>query len=227
MTQAKRVLLVEDDEMLAESLAEQFGQEGEYAVVRAGDCASARAAAAEGLFEFMILDVGLPDGDGRALCREFRHQGVTCPVLLLTAADTDADTIAGLAAGANDYITKPFRFAVLMARVHAHLRSHDRSEEAMYRIGPYTFRPSAKLLIDDQSHKIRLTEKETNILKFLYRVGETVPRETLLNEVWGYNPAVTTHTLETHIYRLRQKIEDNPSEARILITESGGYRLMP
>ena len=227
MSSAKRVLLVEDDAMLSASLAEQLAQEGDYSVVPVGDCAGARAAAAEGLYEFMILDVGLPDGDGRVLCREFRTQGVTCPIVLLTAAASDADTIQGLASGANDYVTKPFRFAVLMARVHAHLRSHDRSEEAMYRIGPYTFRPSAKLLLDEKSRKIRLTEKETNILKYLYRCGDTVPRETLLNEVWGYNPAVTTHTLETHIYRLRQKIEENPGEARILVTESGGYRLMP
>jgi len=227
MTSAKRVLLVEDDAMLSASLAEQLAQEGDYDVVAAGDCATARAAAGEGLYEFMILDVGLPDGDGRDLCGELRSRGVTCPIVLLTAVDTDADTIKGLEAGANDYITKPFRFAVLMARLHAHLRSHDRSEEAMYKIGPYTFRPSAKLLQDDKAKKIRLTEKETNILKYLYRVGDTVPRETLLNEVWGYNPAVTTHTLETHIYRLRQKIEENPGEARILVTESGGYRLMP
>ena len=227
MSSAKRVLLLEDDEMLAASLAEQLTQEGSYAVVQAGDCATARKAAEDGLYEFMILDVGLPDGDGRELCREFRGRGVTCPIILLTAAASDADTIQGLDSGANDYVTKPFRFAVLMARVHAHLRSHGRSEEAMYRIGPYTFRPSAKLLLDGGARKIRLTEKETNILKYLYRCGDTVARETLLNEVWGYNPAVTTHTLETHIYRLRQKIEQNPAEARILVTESGGYRLMP
>lgn len=227
MTSAKRVLLVEDDAMLSASLAEQLAQDGDYSVVATGDCAGARDAAGQGLYEFMILDVGLPDGDGRDLCGEFRGSGVTCPIILLTAADSDTDTIKGLSAGANDYVTKPFRFPVLMARVHAHLRSHDRSEEAMYRIGPYTFRPSAKLLLDEKSRKVRLTEKETNILKYLYRMGDTVPRETLLNEVWGYNPAVTTHTLETHIYRLRQKIEENPGEARILVTESGGYRLMP
>jgi len=227
MSSAKRVLLVDDDAMLRASLAEQLAAEGSYAVVEAGDCASARRAAGEGLFEFMILDVGLPDGDGRSLCRELRANAVTCPILLLTAADSDGDAIEGLESGANDYVTKPFRFAVLMARVHAHLRSHGRSEEAMYRIGPYTFRPSAKLLVDGNAKKIRLTEKETNILKYLYRCGETVARETLLHEVWGYNPAVTTHTLETHIYRLRQKIEQNPGEARILVTESGGYRLMP
>jgi DNA-binding response OmpR family regulator len=227
MPSAKRVLLVDDDTMLRSSLAEQLASEGAYAIVEAGTCAEGRAKAAEGLYEFMILDVSLPDGDGRALCRSLRDDGITAPIVLLTAADTDADTIEGLQSGANDYITKPFRFAVLMARVHAHLRSHGQSEEAVYRIGPYTFRPSAKVLLDAAEKKIRLTEKETNILKFLYRSGETVPRETLLHEVWGYNPAVTTHTLETHIYRLRQKIETNPGQARILVTESGGYRLMP
>ncbi|MBL6853844.1 MAG: response regulator transcription factor [Alphaproteobacteria bacterium] len=227
MPSAKRVLLVDDDIMLRQSLAEQLAAEGAFAISEAGTVAEAREKAKEGLYEFMVLDVSLPDGDGRQLCRSLRDSGVTAPIILLTAADTDTDTIEGLKSGANDYVTKPFRFAVLMARVHAHLRSHGQSEEAVYRIGPYTFRPSAKVLLDAHDKKIRLTEKETNILKFLYRSGETVPRETLLHEVWGYNPAVTTHTLETHIYRLRQKIETNPGQARILITESGGYRLMP
>jgi DNA-binding response OmpR family regulator len=227
MPSAKRVLLADDDSMLRASLAEQLAAEGPYTIVEASDVAEARARAQEGLYEFMILDVSMPDGDGRDLCRALRDSGVTAPIILLTAADSDADTIEGLKSGANDYVTKPFRFAVLMARVHAHLRSHGQSEDAVYRIGPYTFRPSAKVLLLAEGKKIRLTEKETNILKFLYRSGETVPRETLLHEVWGYNPAVTTHTLETHIYRLRQKIEVNPGQARILVTESGGYRLMP
>ena len=227
MPTPKRVLLVDDDQMLRASLAEQLAADSSYTVVEAGSVVEGRERAAEGLYEFMILDIGLPDGDGRELCRMLRDDGVSCPIILLTAAESDADTIKGLESGANDYVTKPFRFAVLMARVHAHLRSHGHSEDAQYRIGPYTFRPSAKLLIDEASKKIRLTEKETNILKFLHRSGETVPRETLLHEVWGYNPAVTTHTLETHIYRLRQKIEVDPGRARLLITESGGYRLMP
>jgi DNA-binding response OmpR family regulator len=226
MPGTKRVLLVDDDTMLRESLAEQLEQEDDFTPVGAGTCAEARRVARDGIYEFMILDVGLPDGDGRALCREFRAQGITCPIILLTARDSDTDVIEGLQSGANDHIAKPFRFAVLAARIHAHLRSHEQSEEAVYRIGPYTFRPSAKLLIDPKGRKIRLTEKETNILKHLYRSGTTVPRETLLHEVWGYNPAVTTHTLETHIYRLRQKIEADPGTARILITESGGYRLV-
>ncbi|MBN9556228.1 MAG: response regulator transcription factor [Alphaproteobacteria bacterium] len=227
MALAKRVLLVDDDAMLRSSLAEQLAVEGDYSPVEAANCAEARTAATDGLYEFIILDVGLPDGDGRRLAREFRDQGITCPILMLTAADSDEDTISGLQSGANDYVTKPFRFSVLMARAHAHLRSHTQSEDAVYRIGPYTFRPSAKTLLDGAGKRIRLTEKETNILKFLHRSGATVARDTLLHEVSGYNPAVTTHTLETHIYRLRQKIEINPGQAQILVTESGGYRLMP
>lgn len=222
----KRVLLVDDDAMLRESLAEQLEHDDGFAPVQAGSCGEARRLANEGIYEFMILDAGLPDGDGRALCREFRNQGITCPIILLTARDSDSDVIEGLQSGANDHVAKPFRFAVLAARIHAHLRSHEQSEEAVYRIGPYTFRPSAKLLLDPKGKKIRLTEKETNILKHLHRSGTTVARETLLHEVWGYNPAVTTHTLETHIYRLRQKIEANPGAAQILVTESGGYRLV-
>jgi DNA-binding response OmpR family regulator len=225
MQGARRVLLVDDDAMLCANLAEQLTQEGIETVV-AGDCQSARQAAEIGNFDFYILDVGLPDGDGRELCRRLRETGVGSPILLLTGANSDADQIAGLDAGADDYIAKPFRFNLLMARINAHLRSRDLSEEAAYRIGPYTFRPSAKMLLDPAAKKIRLTEKETSILKFLYRNGGVVPRETLLHEVWGYNPTVTTHTLETHIYRLRQKIEENPGNARILVTESGGYRLL-
>lgn len=226
MSSAKRVLLIDDDDMLRSSLAEQLAHQDGFATVEAASIAEARERAKDGLYEFVILDVGLPDGDGRDLCREFRDHGLTCPILLLTAKDSDEDVIKGLDAGANDHIAKPFRFAVLAARIHAHLRSHEQSEDAVYRIGPYTFRPSAKLLLDPKGRKIRLTEKETNILKHLHRSGHTVARETLLHEVWGYNPAVTTHTLETHIYRLRQKIENNPGSAEILVTESGGYRLV-
>lgn len=219
----KRVLIVDDDEMLRASLAEQFTAHG-YEPVPAATFAEGRDRAMDGLYEFVILDISLPDGDGRDLCRLLRQKNVTCPIIMLTAADSDEDTIAGLNAGANDYVAKPFRFAVLMARIDAHLRSHEASEEAIYRIGPYVFRPSARLLIEGVK-RIRLTEKETNILKFLQRSGDTVSREVLLHEVWGYNPSVTTHTLETHIYRLRQKIEKDPAKVEILVTESSGYRL--
>jgi len=147
---------------------------------------------------------------------------------MLTGNASDADTIEGLDAGANDYITKPFKFAVLLARIRAHLRQHEQSEDAVFTIGKYTFKPAAKLLIDEKGSKIRLTEKEASILKYLYRAGEkVVTRDVLLHEVWGYNAGVTTHTLETHIYRLRQKIEKDPSKAELLVTETGGYKLIP
>jgi DNA-binding response OmpR family regulator len=147
---------------------------------------------------------------------------------MLTGQDGDSDTILGLESGANDYVTKPFRFGVLLARIRAQLRQHEQSEDAVFSIGSYTFRPSAKLLTDETQSKIRLTEKETSILKYLFRAGEkVVSRDVLLHEVWGYNAGVTTHTLETHIYRLRQKIERDPSNAEILVTETGGYKLVP
>jgi DNA-binding response OmpR family regulator len=167
--------------------------------------------------------------DGREACRLMRRGGVKSPIIMLTAADTDADTILGLDAGANDYVSKPFRLGVLLARLRAQLRQHEQSEDAVFTIGPYTFMPSSKILVDEEtSKKVRLTEKETAILKYLFRSGDkVVGRDTLLGEVWGYNAGVTTHTLETHVYRLRQKIERDPSNAEILVTEPGGYRLVP
>src|SRR5262249_25754371 len=118
---------------------------------------------------------------------------------------------------------------VLLARLRAHLRQHESSEDAVFQIGPYTFKPSSKLLVvNANGKKVRLTEKEAAILKYLYRAeGQIVPRDRLLSEVWGYNANVTTHTLETHVYRLRQKIEANPAKAVILVTEGGGYKLVP
>jgi DNA-binding response OmpR family regulator len=229
MSNGRRILIVDDDDMLRRALAEQLELHEEFAVAEAGTAAKALDLAKTLRFDAVLLDVGLPDMDGRALCRLLRRSGVRAPVLMLTGADSDSDTILGLDAGANDYITKPFRLDVLLARLRAQLRQHEASEDAVFTIGPYTFRPSAKLLTDDTGkRKIRLTEKETAILKFLYRAGaRSIGRDTLLNEVWGYNAGVTTHTLETHVYRLRQKIERNPAKAEILITDGGGYRLVP
>jgi DNA-binding response OmpR family regulator len=157
-----------------------------------------------------------------------RADGINTPIIMLTAATSDADTIEGLESGADDYVAKPFRFNVLLARIRVQLRSHEQSENAVFHVGPYEFRPAQKLLLDAAKKKVRLTEKETNILKYLYRAGgKPVAREELLAEVWGYNAGVTTHTLETHIYRLRQKIEPDSASARLLLTEAGGYRLAP
>ncbi|MBZ0325913.1 MAG: response regulator transcription factor [Alphaproteobacteria bacterium] len=227
MIPSKRILLVDDDSALRQSLSEQLHLHEEFEVTEAATAGAALEAAKSAHFDFVILDVGLPDMDGREACRLMRKAGVKSPVLMLTGKDSDADEILGLDAGANDYITKPFRLNVLLARLRAHLRQHVQSEDAVFTIGPYSFRPAAKLLLDEASNlKVRLTEKETAILKYLYRAGDSVVgRDQLLHEVWGYNAGVTTHTLETHVYRLRQKIEREPGKAAILLTEPGGYRL--
>lgn len=227
MSVKRRLLLVDDDKDLREALAEQFALTGEFETVEAPNGANGVEQAKTGNFDLVMLDVGLPDIDGREACRLMRKAGVKTPIVMLTGAGEEKDQVQGLEAGANDYVTKPFRFAVLLARVRAHLRSHEQSEDATFKVGPYTFKPAAKLLVTEANKKIRLTEKETSILKFLYRQGRAVGRETLLHEVWGYNPAVTTHTLETHIYRLRQKIEPDTQKATLILTESGGYRLAP
>lgn len=229
MTSGKKILIVDDDATLLEMLGEQLQLHEEFSTVSAKTAIEAIDLAKEDYFDVILLDVGLPDMDGREVCRLMRRNGVTSPIIMLTGADTDADTILGLDAGANDYITKPFRLGVLLARLRAHIRQHERSDDAVFTIGPYTFQPSNKLLVNDTDEKkVRLTDKETAILKYLYRAGDkVVSRDVLLDEVWGYNASVTTHTLETHVYRLRQKIEADPSSAKILVTEPGGYRLVP
>ena len=228
MANTKQILIVDDDEALRSSLAEQLELHEGFVVFAAADGKQALELLKEHHFEVILMDVGLPDTDGRDLCRLIRRQGVKSPVIMLTAHGSDADTILGLDSGANDYIPKPFRLGVLLARLRAQLRQFELSDDATFPIGPYTFRPSAKMLVNaDSNRKIHLTEKETAILKYLYRMGDRpVTREVLLDEVWGYNAGVTTHTLETHIYRLRQKIEPEPTNARILVTEPGGYRLV-
>ncbi len=231
MAGERPILIVDDDQALRETLVEQLAVDGEFAASEAQTSGEAetRMLAKDARFDAVILDVGLPDGDGRDLCAKLRRHGVKVPIIMLTGSDEENDVVRGLDSGANDYIAKPFRLAELLARLRAQLRIFENSEDAVFTIGPYTFRPAAKLLQEPlRNRRIRLTEKEAAILKFLYRAGtRPVARQVLLNEVWGYNAAVTTHTLETHIYRLRQKIEPDPSNARLLVTEGGGYRLNP
>lgn len=228
MTGRKFVLIVDDELDLRETLAEQFDlTEGFTARTAASGEEALKTLAAERI-DLVILDVDMPGLDGREVARRMRDQDIRIPVIMLTGRDGEADTVAGLEAGANDYVSKPFSFAVLLARVRAQLRSFEQTEDATFEIGPYEFRPSTKTLRTSEGRRIRLTEKETEILKFLYRAGgKSVARETLLSEVWGYNAAVTTHTLETHIYRLRQKVEPDPANAQLLLTDTGGYRLRP
>lgn len=224
----RSILLVDDDNDLREALTEQLALYEEFAITQKDTAGGGIEAARESHTDLLIMDVGLPDMDGREAVKILRKGGFKSPIIMLTGHDTDSDTILGLEAGANDYIAKPFKFAVLLARIRAQLRQHEHSEDAVFAIGHYSFRPAQKLLVEEDDSKVRLTEKETSILKYLYRADQKViTRDILLEEVWGYNSGVTTHTLETHIYRLRQKIEKDPSNAALLVTESGGYKLVP
>ncbi len=228
MSNIRKILIVDDDAQLRDALVEQLALHEEFntTAVETGSKGIQFAKAEQ--VDLLIMDVGLPDIDGREAVRLLRKGGFKAPIIMLTGHDTDSDTILGLESGANDYVTKPFRFAVLLARVRAQLRQHEASEDAVFTIGPYSFRPSSKILLAPKASKVRLTEKETAILRYLYRAGQRpVARETLLQEVWGYNSGVTTHTLETHIYRLRQKIEKDAGAPAILVTEAGGYKLVP
>jgi DNA-binding response OmpR family regulator len=228
MSNARRILIVDDDVELSGTLIEQLALHEEFEAEAADTAAKGMQAAKNGHVDLVIMDVGLPDLDGREVVRILRKNGFKAPIIMLTGHDTDSDTILGLESGANDYVSKPFRFAVLLARIRAQLRQHEASEDAVFTIGPYTFRPSSKLLVNPKGNKVRLTEKETAILRYLYRAGQRpVSREILLQEVWGYNSGVTTHTLETHIYRLRQKVERDAANPAILVTEAGGYKLVP
>jgi DNA-binding response OmpR family regulator len=223
------ILVIDDDTALRSALVEQLEHDGEFLPTEA-DCLAAaevKLSTPDSRYDAILLDVGLPDGDGRDFCRALRKRGIKVPIIMLTGSAEESDIVRGLDSGANDYIAKPFRLNELLARLRAQLRSFENSEDAVFTIGPYVFRPAAKQLLEPIKNKrIRLTDKEAAILKFLYRAaGKPVARQVLLNEVWGYNAAVTTHTLETHVYRLRQKIEPDPTLAKILLTEGGGYRL--
>ena len=228
MPQTRKILITDDDQDLREALADQLALHEEFSASQAETAARAIAATRAEAPDLVLMDVGLPDMDGREAVKIMRRDGFKNPIIMLTGQDSDADAVLGLESGANDYVTKPFRFAVLLARIRAHLRQHESSDDATFQIGGYTFKPSSKHLVNARGGKLRLTEKETAILRFLYRAGQqVVTRDTLLREVWGYNASVTTHTLETHIYRLRQKIEDDPAHAKLLVTEAGGYKLVP
>lgn len=228
MTQVRKILIADDDAELRSALVEQLALYEEFSTSEADTGAKAIATLRAAPPDVVIMDVGLPDMDGREAVKIIRKDGFKGPILMLTGHVTDADAVLGLESGANDYVNKPFRFAVLLARIRAHLRQHEATDDASFQIGQYIFKPSSKQLVNEKGNKLRLTEKETAILRHLYRAGiQVVTREILLREVWGYNSNVTTHTLETHIYRLRQKIERDPSNSKLLVTEGGGYKLIP
>lgn len=221
-----KLLLVEDNAALREAIASQFALHQEFQIVQAGTASQGFAAITDDPPDMIILDVDLPDMDGREMCRLIRKRKLSTPILMLTAQNTDADTILGLDAGANDYVTKPFKFPILLARVRAHIRVYENGDDVTFRFGPFEYQPGAKLLVDDQQRKIRLTERENDLLRILYRSrGKLVRREEFLEEIWGEAGEVNAHAVESTMYRLRQKVEPHPSNARYIISEAGGYVL--
>ena len=224
----RTILIVDDDAALRRSLAEQLELRAEFASRQCDSGAAALALILQQRFEAVLVSATLPDLDGQELCLSLRRSGVRVPIVLLATADRVADRETALAAGASDYLTKPFRIGDLLARLRTQLRQGDGGDDSVVTIGPYAFQANARLLRDAGGRRqVRLTDKEAAILDFLYRAGKAIGRDTLLGEVWGYNTGVTTHTLETHVYRLRRKIERDPAKAEILVTEPGGYRLLP
>ena len=228
MTPEKSLLTIGDDKVLRQILVEQLKLNDEYAVTEAETGTEALNYIQTKHFDAILLDTELKDISAYQLCRRMRETGVTAPIIILSEMQRDSDTIQGLDAGANDYIFKPIKIDILLARLRAHMRQYEQSEHAVFIFGIYSFRPGDRILIDTTTQKeIRLTDKETEIIKFLYRSnGKVVSKDVLLDEVWGYSAGMATHTLETHIYRLRQKIEKDPSHSEILVTESSGYRLV-
>ncbi|HUR79254.1 MAG TPA: response regulator transcription factor [Thermoanaerobaculia bacterium] len=223
-----RILIVEDDPAMSVALRDGFEFE-KYGVDMAADGEEGLRQATRGTHDLMILDVMLPRKSGLDVCRELRRNGSRTPIIMLTARGQEIDKIAGLKLGADDYVTKPFSFIELLARVEAVLRRTSKSAVPEQ----YAFGDVALDFRTYQATKsalpIELTPREFRILRFFIdHAEEVVTRESLLNHVWGYDSSAFTRTVDTHMARLRQKIENVPGEPRHLITvHRVGYKFVP
>jgi DNA-binding response OmpR family regulator len=221
------ILIADPDPAARCALGNPLGRLGEFVVHEVESDSEVLASLARQPFDAFILDATLPESDGRELCRTLRRRGITSPILIMLDRASDPEVILALDAGANDCIVKSTSIGLFLARLRAHLRQHAQNDELDVRIQHCRFRPGARLLTDAAGRKkCLLTGREAILLKYLCRMrGITVPRAQLLRAVWEYNPDVTTHTIETHVWRLRKKLERDPRRPTILITEAGGYRL--
>ena len=226
MNPSTKILLINNDKDLGEALAFQLPLGGKYQIVETNDETSALAQINNNFCDLVIINSQSSALREYDLTKNLRLAGYKKPIIILIKQNSNLDIPDDQNHKVDEHIIKPFRYPVLLKSIETQLHKFKKSENTQYSIGNYAFKPNSKILESNESRSIRLTEKENNILKFLYKnSGNTVSRETLLYEVWGYNSKVTTHTVETHIYRLRQKIEDDPSNACFLITEPGGYKL--
>lgn len=221
------VMIVDPDPVRRRCLVDQLERDGEFTGLECDSAAAALHCHHRDPCEAAVIDGELLDQRAAELCRDLRGAGIAGPLIVLASPDIGPEQQDVLDAGASDWLVKPIRIGEMLARLRAGLCGVS-VEAGVLTIGPYLFRPAAKLLSDPaRGRKVRLTEKEVAILEFLYRAGRTIGRDTLLGEIWGYHAGVATHTLETYVYRLRRKIERDPANAEILVTEPGGYRLLP
>jgi DNA-binding response OmpR family regulator len=226
-TNNHHLMIIDPDPVSRAALAEQFVLTSGFSVTDCATPGEAREHIAPDHVDTIVENSDLVDASITLCAEAVRREGFSAPLTVLVRKDISPEGMEALDAWADDCILKPVRFAFLLSRIVVQIRQYETSDDTSFAVGPYEFRPGIKLLISEDGERLRLTEKETAILRFLYRASPAhVAREVLLSEVWGYNPLVTTHTLETHIYRLRQKIERDPANARILVTEPGGYRLV-
>jgi len=227
MSSSTKILLVNSDRDLSEALIYQLSLNDEYQIIESGED-NVFIQINNNSFKIVIINSQPSKLNGHNVAKKLRTGGYKNPIIILITHSDASNVDNNLSIKANEYIIKPFKYPELLKSIKLHLRQLERTEDTQYNLGSYLFKPNSKILEANGNESIRLTEKENDILKFLYQNLETtVSRETLLHEVWGYNSKVTTHTLETHIYRLRQKIEIDPANACFLITETGGYRLNP
>jgi DNA-binding response OmpR family regulator len=217
-----RLLVVEDEKRMAMLLKRGLEEEG-YVVSVAADGPSAVSFAESGEFEAIVLDVMLPGLDGLEVARRLRRRGCRTPILILTARDAAPDIVRGLDLGADDYLTKPFSFEVLLARLRALLRRGPAPLPAQLQAGKLTLDPATRQVYCD-AERIPLTRTEFGLLEFLLRrAGRVVPRETLIEAVWGRD--IEGNTLDAFVSLLRSKIE-GPSRGRYIHTVRGvGYML--
>jgi len=225
-TREARILLIEDEAGLVLTLTDRLSREG-YTIESTADGESGLERASADVFDLLLLDLMLPRMNGFDVCRELRRRGVSTPIIMLTARGQLADKVTGLKLGADDYVTKPFEMAELLARI-----------EAQVRRGPAVPRPSEGYAFGDirvdfrraeavrDGQPIELSAREFQLLRyFVEHRGATISREALLNEVWGYNAMPSTRTVDVHVAWLRQKIEPNPRHPQFILTVHGmGYR---
>src|SRR5688572_15674918 len=223
-----KILVVEDDQAMSVALRDGFEFE-KHVVTMAGDGEEGFRLASDGDHDVIILDVMLPKKSGLDVCKELRRNGKQTPIIMLTARGQEIDKIVGLKLGADDYVTKPFSFMELLARVEAVLRRMSRKSAG----DDFSF---GDIHLDFRTYQasrtgtpLELTPREFRILRyFIDHTDEVVSREALLNNVWGYDSSAFTRTVDTHMARLRQKIEPVPSEPRHIITiHRVGYKFVP